>query len=229
MVYHAYPELMGTECLTRAVVYFSLCIGIKCLTMTIDDIIEYDIDADVEHTKNRVSKSPDAIGLRVSICVAVVRVVPHLQALDVICTHPFGLDVQHPCLHGWADLAPGGLIPYHALAAAYIGATTWTIAYEAVSTRGQSGWCEDWHQVSRHPVWQIHDPDLLRYHCRGIAYYVSVALSAFVFLKELLVMDIDKPRQCMKFFLHKPTVGNLILAGFVVDAVVHRIVEGIPL
>ena len=58
------------ECLTRAAIYFSLCIGIKCLAslfylfsykpsnlssqiMTIDDILDYDIDANVERTKNR--------------------------------------------------------------------------------------------------------------------------------------------------------------------------------
>ncbi len=64
---------------------------------------------------------------------------------------------------------------------------------------------------------------------QGIAYYVSVALSAFVLLKELIVTDIDKLKQCMKFFLHTPTIGNLILAGLVVDAVVHRVMEGIPL
>ncbi len=63
----------------------------------------------------------------------------------------------------------------------------------------------------------------------GNAYYVSVALSAFVLMKELFVTDISKPRQCMKFFLHTPTIGNLILAGLVVDAVVHRVIEGIPL
>ncbi|SJL15627.1 uncharacterized protein ARMOST_19130 [Armillaria ostoyae] len=61
---------------------------------------------------------------------------------------------------------------------------------------------------------------------QGIACYVFMALSAFV---ELLVTDIDKPRQCIQFFLHTPTVGNLILAGLVVDAVAHRVVEGIPL
>ncbi len=64
---------------------------------------------------------------------------------------------------------------------------------------------------------------------QGITYYASVALSALVLLKELIVTDIDKPRQCMKFFLHTPTIGNLILAGLVVDAVVHRVMEGISL
>ncbi len=56
-----------------------------------------------------------------------------------------------------------------------------------------------------------------------------MVLSAFVLLKELIMMDIDKLKQCMKFFLHIPTIGNLILAGLVVDAIVQRVIEGIPL
>ncbi len=61
---------------------------------------------------------------------------------------------------------------------------------------------------------------------QGLPYYVSVTLSTFILLKELFATDIDKPRQRMKNFLHTPTI---VLAGLVVDAVVHRVVEGIPL
>ncbi|SJL15626.1 uncharacterized protein ARMOST_19129 [Armillaria ostoyae] len=121
MVYHAYPELTGMECITRAVIYSFLCIGIKCLIMTIDDILDYDIDANVERTKNRALPR-GAIGIKRAwlffalqvvigvflayksanfhVCVAVIRGVPDLQALDVLCTHPFGLDVQYRYLHG---------------------------------------------------------------------------------------------------------------------------------
>ncbi|KAF8911748.1 hypothetical protein CPB85DRAFT_1561735 [Mucidula mucida] len=53
MVYHAQANLTGLEALTRAFIHFFLCIGIKRLIMTIDDILDYDIDANVERTKKR--------------------------------------------------------------------------------------------------------------------------------------------------------------------------------
>ncbi|KAJ7851123.1 hypothetical protein B0H14DRAFT_831611 [Mycena olivaceomarginata] len=70
MVYRAQPELSGSEALLRAAVYVPLCFGVKSLVsqcsslgsphhlrliqiMTIDDLLDYDIDALVERTKNR--------------------------------------------------------------------------------------------------------------------------------------------------------------------------------
>ena len=70
MVYRAQPELSGSEALLRAAVYVPLCFGVKGLVsqhsslgsahhlrliqiMTIDDLLDYDIDALVERTKNR--------------------------------------------------------------------------------------------------------------------------------------------------------------------------------
>ncbi|KAJ7921033.1 hypothetical protein B0H13DRAFT_1867040 [Mycena leptocephala] len=53
MVYRAQPELSGYEALVRAAVYVPLCFGVKSLIMTIDDLLDYDIDALVERTRNR--------------------------------------------------------------------------------------------------------------------------------------------------------------------------------
>ncbi len=81
--------------------------------------------------------------------MAVVRAVPELQALDVLAPIPL---VSRLVIHikflvltltqgfmfnigiymGWVNLVPGSLIPYHALTAAYLGATLWTITHETV-------------------------------------------------------------------------------------------------
>ncbi|KAK0440541.1 UbiA prenyltransferase family-domain-containing protein [Armillaria borealis] len=271
MVYHAYPELTGMECITRAVIYFFLCIGIKCLIMTIDDILDYDIDANVERTKNRALPrgaisierawlffalqvvigvflaykvlSPDA--LRISMCVWPLYVLyPTCKRWMYFAPIPLGLMFNIGVYMGWADLASNGAIPYHTLTAAYIGATMWTITYETVyqhqdkvddvkiGMKSLATLCGQ-HTIPICSATTVGFAALMSWagylNEQGIAYYVSVALSAFILLKELFVTDIDKPRQCMQFFLHTPTIGNLILVGLVVDAIVHRVVEGTPL
>ncbi|KAF8918436.1 hypothetical protein CPB85DRAFT_1430608 [Mucidula mucida] len=50
MVYHAQSTLSAADALSRAVFYFVMCFGIKCLIMT---ILDSDIDAQVERTKKR--------------------------------------------------------------------------------------------------------------------------------------------------------------------------------
>ncbi|PBK66464.1 hypothetical protein ARMSODRAFT_960023 [Armillaria solidipes] len=238
MVCHAYPELTGMECLTRAVIYFFLCIGIKCLIMTIDNILDYDIDANVERTKNRALPrgaisierawlffalqvvigvflaykvlSPDA--LRISMYVWPLYVLyPTCKRWMYFVPIPLGLMFNIGVYMGWADLAPDGVddvkIGMKSLA---ILCGKHTIPICSATTVGFAALIS----------WASYLNE------QGIAYYVSMALSAFV---ELVVTDIDKPRQCMQFFLHIPTIGNLILAGSVVDAVVHRVNEGIPL
>ncbi|KAK0234487.1 UbiA prenyltransferase family-domain-containing protein [Armillaria nabsnona] len=269
MVYHAYPELTGVECLTRAVTYFFLCIGIKCLIMTIDDILDYDIDANVERTKNRALPrgaisierawlffalqvvigiflayevlSPDA--LRISMYVWPLYVLyPTCKRWMYFAPIPLGLMFNIGVYMGWADLAPDGVIPYHALTAAYIGATLWTITYETVyqhqdkvdgvriGMKSLAILCGK-HTIPICFATTVGFTALMSWagylNKQGIAYHISVALSVFVLLKVLFVTDVDRPRQCMRFFLHTPTIGNLVLAGLVVDAVVHRVMEGI--
>ncbi|PBK98262.1 hypothetical protein ARMGADRAFT_1161735 [Armillaria gallica] len=159
MVYRAYPELTGVECLTRAVIYFFLCTGIKCLIMTIDDILDYDIDANVERTKNRALprgaisierawlffalqvvigvflayKVLSSDALRISMCVWPLYVLyPTCKRWMSFAPIPLGLMFNIDVYMGWADLAPDGVSPYHALTAAYLGATMWTLTYETM-------------------------------------------------------------------------------------------------
>ncbi len=145
---------------------------------------------------------------------------------------------------GWADLAPDGVIPYHTLTAAYFSATMWMVTYETVyqhqdkvddvkiGMKSLAILCGK-HTILICSTTTIRFTVLMSWASylseQGIAYHISIVLSVFVTLKELFVTDIDKLRQCMKFFLHTPTIGNLILTGLVGNAVVHWVVEGIPL
>jgi hypothetical protein len=72
MIYHAQPQISAKDAIARAVVYIPLCFGIKSLVscvgptevsqiftfvfiqiMTIDDLLDYDVDLLVERTKYR--------------------------------------------------------------------------------------------------------------------------------------------------------------------------------
>jgi 4-hydroxybenzoate polyprenyltransferase len=62
---------------------------------------------------------------------------------------------------------------------------------------------------------------------QGIPFYVSVAIAGVLLLTALLRTNIDSPSDCKDFFLLTPLLGQIILAGFVMDAVLHRFVEGV--
>jgi 4-hydroxybenzoate polyprenyltransferase len=53
MAYHAQPAMPIIVPLYRALFYVPLCFGIKSIMMTIDDLLDYDVDAEVERTRNR--------------------------------------------------------------------------------------------------------------------------------------------------------------------------------
>jgi len=56
----------------------------------------------------------------------------------------------------------------------------------------------------------------------GACFFMGILLAARRLLSLLPQTDIDKPRDCMKFFLDTVPVGQIILAGMVLDALVHR-------
>ncbi len=66
---------------------------------------------------------------------------------------------------GWADLAPDGVIPYHTLTAAYVGATMWTVTYETVYQHQDKVDDVKIGMKSLAILCGRHDPRLLRYHC----------------------------------------------------------------
>jgi 4-hydroxybenzoate polyprenyltransferase len=64
---------------------------------------------------------------------------------------------------------------------------------------------------------------------QGAPFYVGVASAGVMLLRALLRTDVDVPGECKEFFLLTPLLGQIILVGFVADAVLHRVVEGIAL
>lgn len=64
---------------------------------------------------------------------------------------------------------------------------------------------------------------------QGIPYFIGLAISAMLLLPRLLKTDINSPEDCKNLFLGTGPVGQIILVGLVVDVVLRRVLEGIPL
>lgn len=64
---------------------------------------------------------------------------------------------------------------------------------------------------------------------QGIMFYVSVAAAAAMLLPPLWNTDLDNPEHCKNFFLRTPNIGQVILAGLIIDGVSHRIANGVAL
>jgi 4-hydroxybenzoate polyprenyltransferase len=62
---------------------------------------------------------------------------------------------------------------------------------------------------------------------QGIPFYLGVAIAGIMLLTALLRTNIDTPSECRDFFLLTPLLGQIILVGFVADAVLHRWAEGV--
>lgn len=64
---------------------------------------------------------------------------------------------------------------------------------------------------------------------QGIPFFVSVAVIGFLLSRSLWHTNIDEPESCKALFLGTPFLGQIILGGLILDAVLHRWIEGIPL
>ncbi|KAJ7506499.1 hypothetical protein B0H11DRAFT_1903865 [Mycena galericulata] len=64
---------------------------------------------------------------------------------------------------------------------------------------------------------------------QGIPFYIGVRVAGVMLLTALLRTDVDCPGDCKQIFQGMPGLGQIILSGLVIDAVVHRLKEGIAL
>ncbi|KAJ7629444.1 hypothetical protein DFH06DRAFT_1441434 [Mycena polygramma] len=230
MVYRAQSEISGSDALLRAIVYVPLCFGIKSLIMTVDDLLDHDIDALVERTKNRaiprgaisLVRAWMFFGLQVvagvflatrTLSTTALYVSMPAWPLYIIYPTCKGLMFKVGIFMGWSDLSVDGSVPWHILVPIYIGACLWTFSYETVYQHQDSCAVLTYGGILNN---------------QGHAFYAGVALAGVVLFKSLLTTDVDCPEQCKTMFLSTPRVGQIILLGFVVDAVVHRFVDGIP-
>ncbi|KAJ7695859.1 UbiA prenyltransferase [Mycena olivaceomarginata] len=269
MVYHAQPELSARDALLRAAIYVPLCFGVKALIMTIDDLLDYDIDALVERTRNRplprgaisLERAWLFFAMQVALGVYLAFTILSTTALYAsmavwplyiiyptckrwtnLAPVPLGLMFKVGIFMGWSDLSIDGTVPWHVLVPLYLGCCLWTITYETVYQ----------HQDKIDDVKiGINSPALL---CReytigictatalgflglltsggalnnqGIPFYLGVAIAGIMLLTALLRTNIDTPSECRDFFLLTPLLGQIILVGFVADAVLHRWAEGV--
>ncbi|KAF8069069.1 UbiA prenyltransferase family-domain-containing protein [Lyophyllum atratum] len=159
MFYHANPAVSGLICLQVAGLFVPLCFGIKSLIMAIDDILDYDIDAMVERTKNRpiprgsitIERACFFFALQVSVGVYMANtflkqttlrismVVWPLYIIYPTCKRwmnfapiPLGVMFAIGTFMGWSQLSPDGNVPWNVLTPVYLSCVCWTIAYETV-------------------------------------------------------------------------------------------------
>ncbi|KAJ6579625.1 UbiA prenyltransferase [Mycena vulgaris] len=159
MAYRAQAEISASQALFRAMVYVPLCFGIKSLIMTIDDLLDYDIDGLVERTKNRaiprgaisLVRAWQFFGLQVisGLYLAMTTLSPTalyasmpawpLYIIYPTCKRwtnlapiPLGLMFKVGIFMGWSDLSGDGRIPWNTLTPIYLGSCLWTITYETV-------------------------------------------------------------------------------------------------
>ncbi|KAJ6473160.1 UbiA prenyltransferase family-domain-containing protein [Mycena sanguinolenta] len=270
MVYHAQPELSAANALLRAAIYIPLCFGVKCLIMTIDDLLDYDIDGHVERTKNRplprgaisLGRAWLFFGLQVVLGVYLAFTILSTTALFVsmavwpmyiiyptckrwtnLAPIPLGLMFKVGIFMGWSDLSMDGSIPWNVLVPIYLGACLWTITYETVyqhqdkvddmriGINSPALLCREF-TISICSATALGFLGLLLYggslNDQGIPFYVSVGIAGILLMIALWRIDIDKPDDCKDFFLLTPLLGQIILCGFVADAALHRLMEGIP-
>ncbi|KAJ7839422.1 UbiA prenyltransferase family-domain-containing protein [Mycena leptocephala] len=113
MVCRAQPELSSREALLRAAVYVPLRLGAKSPIMTVDDLLDYDIDALVERTKNRPLPR-GAITLRhawiffgMQVVLGVYLAVTTLSRTALYTSMAvWPLYIIYPTCKGWTNLAP---------------------------------------------------------------------------------------------------------------------------
>ncbi|KAJ6610484.1 UbiA prenyltransferase [Mycena sp. CBHHK59/15] len=271
MAYRTKPEISGADALFRAFIYVPLCFGIKSLIMTIDDLLDYDIDALVERTKNRplprgaisLERAWLFFGLQVVLGVYLAATILSRTALYTsmivwplyiiyptckrwtnLAPVPLGLMFKVGIFMGWSDLNVDETVGWIALVPIYIGACLWTITYETVyqhqdkiddmeiGIHSPALLCRE-HTIPICVVTALGFLGLLTYggmlNSQGMPFYISVTMAGVILLKTLIQTDVDSPDECKAMFLGTPLIGQVILGGFVADALIHRLTEGIAL
>ncbi|KZV90636.1 hypothetical protein EXIGLDRAFT_837645 [Exidia glandulosa HHB12029] len=159
MAYHAIPALSLYTLVHRAALFLILSAGVKALIMTIDDVLDHDIDARVTRTKGRAiprgaitlsrawlffamqvvggvylaTKLLDTTTLKISMVSWPIFVLyPTCKRWMDFAPVPLGIMFNIGSLMGWTDVAPHTPIPWLMLSILYGALTFWTITYETV-------------------------------------------------------------------------------------------------
>ncbi|KAJ3517449.1 hypothetical protein NLJ89_g508 [Agrocybe chaxingu] len=213
--------------------------------MTIDDILDADVDKLVERTKLRpIPREAITMGrawfffsLQVVIGVGLARWMNFAPI-------PLGLMFNVGIFMGWAELTRESTLPWNVLIPAYVGTCLWTITYETVYQHQDK--IDDVKIGLHSPALFLGDSTipvcattgvgfiaLLVYagalNGHGWCYYSAVAFASVLLMSRLFKTDIDKPEDCKRFFLQTVPVGQIILSGIVGDVILNRLVNDIAL
>ncbi|KAK1218397.1 hypothetical protein PQX77_018920 [Marasmius sp. AFHP31] len=158
MAYNARNNITISEALLVAMLFVPLCFGIKSLIMTIDDILDWDVDLLVTRTKTRpiprgaISLKRAWLFFAIQVAIGVllasqilddtsIRIVTVVSPLYVIyptCKRwmnfapiPLGIMFNIGIFMGWSYLSPN-TVAWDVLIPAYLGACFWTCTYETV-------------------------------------------------------------------------------------------------
>ncbi|KAL1702702.1 UbiA prenyltransferase family-domain-containing protein [Schizophyllum commune] len=270
MAYHAHHDMPLTTLLTRLALYLGLCSGIKSVIMTIDDILDHDIDARVARTKDR-ALSRGAISrerawlwfalqcvigvglgwtllnrttLFISMFVWPIFVIyPTCKRWMDFAPVPLAFMFNIGALMGWTDVYPDD-VPWKMLAIVYTACGFWTLTFETVYQHQDKlddiliGARSLALFVGRRTVpfcvttavafiGLLSAAAFLNGH--GFVFYVSAVVALARLLLPLRTLDIDEPKQCLRYFLLTPKVGAILLLGFVGDATLARWAAGLAL
>ncbi|KIK53856.1 hypothetical protein GYMLUDRAFT_49149 [Collybiopsis luxurians FD-317 M1] len=271
MVYHAQPQISGITALLWAAKYLVLCSGIKSLIMTIDDILDHDIDALVTRTKGRAIPRGsisidrawlffaiqvalgiylarallDPISLRFACAAAPLFIIyPTCKRWMYFAPVPLGLMFTVGVFMGWSTLNTSKRMPYEILVPVYIAGCFWVWTYETIyqhmdkaddiqiDIKSSALLCGQY-TISVCSTTAALFFGLLSYggylNGHGIAFFAGVLIAAGLLMSKLLTTDVDRPEDCRDFFLQTPLIGQVVLGGFVADAVLARLTSGIPL
>ncbi|KAJ4471122.1 UbiA prenyltransferase [Lentinula edodes] len=145
---------------------------------------------------------------------------------------------------GWSTLSRTKEMPYEMLVPIYIGGCFWVWTYETIYQHmDKSDDVKIGIRSSALLCGQYTIPvcfstavaffGLLSYggYLNGHSYpfFAGVMLAAGLLLSKLLRTDIDRPADCRDFFLQTPLIGQILVGGFVADAIIGRISSGIAL
>ncbi|KAJ6608072.1 UbiA prenyltransferase [Mycena sp. CBHHK59/15] len=245
MVYNSQPEISGMQAFRRAI-------------MTIDDLLDYDVDALVERTRHRaiprgaisVERAWMFFSLQVVIGIYAATTFLSPTAFYVSAT-VYPLYIIYPTCKRWTNLAPiplgliaDGSVPWSTLAPVYLGACCWTLTYETLYQ----------HQDKADDIKiGLHSPALLFadytipfctlcstgflgmvlyggiQNGQGLTFCIGMAVAGALLFIRLWKTDIDRPEDCKRVFLGTPRVGQIILLGLIIDSVGNRCLAGVPL
>ncbi|KAJ7796286.1 UbiA prenyltransferase, partial [Mycena olivaceomarginata] len=233
--HHARPEISGTDALIKGAIYVPLCVGIKSLIMTIDDILDRDVDGlrawlfFAIQVALGIYLAINCLGetsLYISMTLATLYNIPNLQGTRWTYLAPIPLQGHVQCwiFMGWADLNRAENIPWKILVPIYIGTCCWTVTYETVYQ----------HQ-------DIQDDVTIGLKSMAILfgkYTIPLCtLTGSSFIALLVyggVLNVYGERtltirRVARRFFWTPLLGQIILCGFIWDAVAHRLEEGLGL